>query len=62
MRGLDGLPETITVADGPQAFADALVEAVRRPKPRAAAAGHAWNEARRDAARQTLHDALARLG
>ncbi|MET0368436.1 MAG: glycosyltransferase [Methylobacterium sp.] len=61
VRGLDGLPETITVADGPQAFADALADAVRRPKPRAAAAGHAWNEARREAARRTLHDALARL-
>lgn len=60
VRGLDALPATIAVAEGPQAFADALVEAVRNPRPRAAEAGRAWNEARRAEARRVMEIALAR--
>ena len=61
VRGLDVVPDSLRVAETPEEFAAALVEAVRRPRAHDPEAGLAWNEARRRAAVTMIADALAGL-
>jgi glycosyltransferase involved in cell wall biosynthesis len=58
-RGIAGLPSSVRVEEAPQAFAEAIVAAVREP-----ATGHGgreWAEARAAAFRDQLRDALEAL-
>jgi glycosyltransferase involved in cell wall biosynthesis len=61
IRGLDSVPDNLRIADTPDAFASALVEAVRAPRVHDAVSGRAWNDARRRAASAMISAALAAL-
>ncbi|AWI91224.1 hypothetical protein C0214_25335 [Methylobacterium sp. DM1] len=61
VRGLDVVPDSLRVAETPENFAAALVEAVRHPRTHNPEVGWAWNEARRRAAVTMIADALAGL-
>lgn len=61
VRGLDSVPENIVVAETAQAFAQALIEAVRSPRPHDPVLGRAWNAGRKQAAIVMARDALAPL-
>jgi len=59
VRGIDSVPENVVVAETARAFAEALVEAVRCPRPHDAVQGRAWNAGRKQAATDMVRDSLA---
>jgi glycosyltransferase involved in cell wall biosynthesis len=63
-RGLDGLPESVTVAGEPEAFAAALVRLARTPeaeRERLHGAALAWSRARRERLARSVAGFLADL-
>jgi hypothetical protein len=61
MRGIDGAPPTVTVADEPREFADALVSAARADSAHAAEAAQAWASERRARFHDQLQSAVSQL-
>jgi glycosyltransferase involved in cell wall biosynthesis len=61
VRGLDTVPPNLKVAGSAAEFAEALMEAVRHPRPHDPSAGRAWNDARRAGAVAMVREALAAL-